>query len=360
MLIAARLLPRHKRWALFRSRAVGLDGTRVSSDLEKMASRGILSLLAPTEVQEQEAPRSSQPGRFRDRIAALVGIAAANGSTVSTEELRLLLPADSFTTAEHLERYIRADPILSGSLVVTNGEVAPRGAETLIAQRRQQRKLTSDRVEFADEFTATLTQRMRWVELVGVSGSTAYGGAKPEDDIDFFIVTQSHRMWVTLLGALVLARLHRLRSAEGPVLCFNRVTERDACVRSFDDGHEPLFAREALNLRILHGHGFYRELLASAPWMEQHFPSLYRSRLDDDPASEGTGQVRMRPHWSVANALAFLGLAPYLWMAGQIRNARLAKRGLRRAHFRTVIERNFCAYESRKYDELREEYRRTF
>lgn len=346
--------------ATFRSRAMESAEADVSAEIEKSASRGTLSLLVPTQVPEPVAPTPVEPGLVRDRIAALVGIAASNGSTVSSEELRLLLPVDLFTTADSLERFIRSDPVLSLSLVITNGELAPRGAESLIAQRREQRKLTTDRVRLAEQFITMVTRRMPWIDLAGVSGSTAYGGAKPQDDIDFFVVTQPNRMWITLLAALVLARLQRLQSTDGPVFCFNRVTERDACVRSFDADHEPLFAREALNLRILRGHKFYRELLASAPWMEEQFPSLYRSRLQADLPPESAEPSSRIPGWSVANGLAFLALAPYLWMAGLVRNVQLARNGRRRAHFRTVIERDFCAYESRKYDELRAEYRRTF
>jgi hypothetical protein len=348
---------------MYRTPGVEQSGTGLPKELRRLASRGILSLLTPPE--NVHAPRTSDrvPVHSLDsraRISTLVEIAATNGSTVSSEELRVLLPVGLFSTAESLEGYIRADPVLSESLIILDGEVAPRGAEKLVARKREQRKLTSDRIDLASAFASRLARRMPWMELISLSGSTAYGGAKPHDDVDFFVVTERDRMWITLLVALVLARLERLRSRDAPVLCFNRVTERDACLRSFDDGHDPLFAREALNLRILRGQGFYRKLLENARWMEEPFPTLYDSRLHAPAPQEDQVATRRAPQWSAANALAFLGLAPYLWVVGLVRNARLDRDGHRKAHFRTVIERDFCAYESRKYDDLREAYRRAF
>lgn len=348
---------------MFRSRRVGESDVDLAREVRRLTSRGIFSLLTPPETVEARMPSGRVPvlpQDPRERISTLVDIAASNGSTVSTEELRLLLPVGLFSTADALERFIRADPSLSDSLIIVDGEVAPRGAEELVARRREQRRLTSDRIDAANAFAARLDRHMPWLELVSISGSTAYGGAKPHDDVDFFLVTKKDRMWVTFLVALALARLERFRSRDSPVLCFNRVTERDACLQSFGDGHDPLFAREALNLRILQGHGFYHELLERAPWIEEHFPTLYDSRLHAAAPGEAETVARRAPHWFVANVVAFLGLAPYLWAVGLVRNARLDRAGRRKAHFRTVIERDFCAYESRKYDDLRDAYRRAF
>lgn len=293
-------------------------------------------------------------------MQALTRIAAANDCTISTEELRVLLPQGVFETNEALEDFISRDRVLSRELLILDGEVAPRDGQDLIAKRSEQRRLTLDRLELANAFTRTLLHACPWIELAGISGSTAYGGSKPHDDVDFFLVTQRNRMWITLSAAMALARLTRWRTPDSPVLCFNRVTERDQCARSFQEDREPLFAREALNLRILSGRLFYRELLLGAPWMRKRFPTLYDLKVREDVVGAPVPASRWAPHWFFANAIAFLCLAPYLWAMGLLRNTRLAEQGRPNARFRTVIERGFCAYESKKYDDLRDAYGRAF
>ena len=297
---------------------------------------------------------------IRTRIRALVEIAAANASTISLNELRVLLPASRFPTDAALERFLSTDERLSIRLSAIGGEVTLRGREDLASERRFQRDLTKERLAKANHFLRNFAKKFPWIELAGVSGSIAYGGAKPGDDIDFFLVTREGRLWISLLLAMVAARLERLRLRDAPVYCFNRIIERPACERAFRENREPLFAREALNLVVLRGRDLYGRLLASASWMEKHFRELYAARLK--AASKLSAGSRAGNHFagSVLNAGAFLGLGPYLWLMGVARNVRLRKQGRDKECFRTIIKSDFYATESTIYDELREEYRRVF
>ena len=278
---------------------------------------------------------------------------------MSLAELLDLLPPGVFSSTEVLGRFIESDERLAGSLATTEGEVTPRGREALATARLRQRDLAERRIAEADRFLRDLARICPWVELAGVSGSTAYGSAKPTDDIDFFLVTHPRRLWGTMLLALVRAKLERLRSPGAPVYCFNRLLERPACARAFRERRDALFAREALSLRVLRGGAVYRDLLAGAPWMAQPFPGLYAARMSAGGPRAGDAAAG-GPAGAVLNASALLFLGPYLWLAGLFRNARLLREGRGRECFRVVVRRDVCATESVLYDELREEYRRAF
>ncbi len=318
------------------------------------------SLVPSPEARADFAPLAgSAAAEGRERIRVLVGVAAANESSISLDELLELLPAGLFPSAEALGHFITADVDLSSRLATTGGEVTLRGREDLAAHRLRQRALAADRLKDADRFVAQLARVCSGIELAGISGSTAYGGAKPTDDIDFFLVTRPHRLWATLLLALLRARIERMRSPDTPVYCFNRLLERPACERAFQERRDALFAREALNLRILRGGTVYRDLVASARWMAEPFPNLYAARL----AKPGPADLEGRtdgPAGRPLNAAALLLLGPYLWLAGLVRNARLRRQGRAKECFRTVVRPDLCATESILYDELREEYRRAF
>ncbi len=290
----------------------------------------------------------------------LVQIAAQNASSISLMELYNLLPANIFSSLDSLREFIAADEWLSRHVRAVGDEVTLLGQESLAASRTVRIRLAQARQTEADRFLDGLARLCPWIEHAGVSGSTAYGAAKPEDDIDFFLVLGRRRLWVTLLVALVFARVARVRSRAVPVYCFNRLVERVSCERAFREQRDPLFAREVLSLRVLRGSQVYAALLRSASWMAQYFPGLYTSRL---AAIERGGPDPPAPRLRAVDALngaAFLALAPYLWLMGGVRNRRLKLAGRDKECFRTIVRPDFCATESTLFDELRDDYRKVF
>ncbi len=296
----------------------------------------------------------------RARLLTLVSIAARNGSSISTTELQPLLPGALFEDPESIERFVEEDDRLREALQVRWGEVFPRGAPDLAARRAAQRRLAEERLRIAESFVPRLIRLGPGLEVLAVSGSTAFGGAEPEDDIDFFLVAARGRLWVQLLGAMAIAKLHRMANPGTPTFCFNRATELEPCREVFLYPGDALFAREALSLKVLHGGGRFRELLRSAAWMSAHFPGLYRGAVRVDSAGDPEPPRPRSALWSLANVAGFLVLAPYLSLVGIVRNARMRRQGRTEALFRTVVRYRFFSYESNKFEALREQYARSF
>ena len=323
-----------------------------------MTGRTSLSAMSASEGLPTRTLSELSLHDLRSRIQTFVEIAADNGSTISFGELRTLLPSTIFPSDEVLQRFISMDDRLSTRLASVGREVAIRGREALAEDRRAQRSLTVARLRQANRFVDVLSRICPWIRVAGVSGSTAYGGAKPSDDIDFFLVTARDRLWLSLLLALVTARLVRTRTRSSTVYCFNRILDEETCMGAFASTRDPLFAREALNLRVLRGGDAYRDLLAAARWMEGPFPNLYRTRTEGPRGTFGRRSRGARPFLRGLDLAVAIFLGSYLVLAGLRRNKRLLRQGRRRECFRTVVRRGFYATESVLYDELREAYRR--
>ena len=323
-----------------------------------MAGRTSLSAMSTSEPLATRTVQEFSLHDLRSRIQTFVEIAADNGSTISFGELRTLLPSTMFPSDEVLQQFISMDERLSTRLASVGQEVAIRGRETLAEARQAQRLLSVARVRQADRFLEVLSRICPWIRVAGVSGSTAYGGAKPSDDIDFFLVTAKDRLWLSLFIALLTARGVRMRAHSSTVYCFNRILDEDTCKSAFASTRDPLFAREALNLRVLRGGGAYRDLLATARWMEQPFPDLYRTRMDAPRRPSEASSPRSRSFLNVLETATAVFVGTYLVLAGLRRNARLRREGRSKECFRTIVRRGFYATESVLYDELREAYRR--
>ena len=125
------------------------------------------------------------------------------------DELRSLMPENRFPTDSVLKQFLNTDERLSMLLAEAKGEITLRGKEELVEDRESQRTRARTRITQADKFLQTLARVCPWIELAGISGSTAYSGTKPEDDIDFFFVAERRRVWISLLIALVVGRIER-------------------------------------------------------------------------------------------------------------------------------------------------------
>lgn len=295
----------------------------------------------------------------REKIRSLVKIATEHDSSMSAEELFVLLSRDEFSSPDDLEDFIVRDPDLGKEVIVSQGEVILKGFENLVGRQQDALARTAWRFEVARSFSALLIRACPWVRLIALSGSMAYRRTKQEDDIDFFLVTGQNSVWITLLIAMAGAKIDRLRRRRRTVLCFNRILGEAECSETFRSVRDPLFGREALCLTILAGHPYYRSLLESAPWIGRMYPRLYAKALDSaNLENEGSDlRSRPRPSRSMVNVASFFLLAPYLRLVGLWRNRYLQRVGNLDARFRTVIRREFFAYESNKYELLRKEYR---
>ena len=115
-----------------------------------------------------------------------------------------------------------------------------------------------------------------FVRLVAVSGSLAMNNvASPQDDIDFLVVTQSNRVWLTRGLAILIVHLARRR---GVFLCPNYVVSEH---RLWIDSPSLFAAHELAQMIPLYGLEFYQRLLNSNPWIAEYLPNASARQTSD-------------------------------------------------------------------------------
>ena len=298
--------------------------------------------------------RSDRSAAVRDRISAVLSVAADHRSGVPLAELADLLPLEGAMRFDELERWLLAHPQLAA---IADGWVAEPGTDPHRSPETHARWLRYN--EVAQELVqGPLGGLLDEINFLGISGSTAYGGPGPDDDIDLVLFTPPDRLWWVVVRMHVrLRRWRRASRGTTPPVCLNYGRATSAAEREFRAAHDFLFAREALAVRPLHGGREYASLLRQSDWMRHHLPHLYDRRLRE-AASAPPDRTRARSGtgiW-VANALAFVASTLYLQCVGLVRNHRLRRQGRGDAVFRTETRWDRFSVSSVKFERIRARY----
>lgn len=262
----------------------------------------------------------------------------------------MLLPSDDHAACDReLEVQLES---MSGPVKVVDGIAYPEGvvppAPSPEARARAEEYIARARA-LVDGPLGPVSPLVR---CAGVTGSAAFGNARPGDDLDLFVVTREGAVWAFLAIAFLRLRLRgRPPSSDDPVWCLNFVTEDSAVARDFQRPHDFQFAREALSVRLIRGDRFYRSVLGGAPWIGSEAPGLYDQWRGTgwppapDPARASVGL-------RIFNLASFVVLAPYQQAKALVVNARTRRSGRADEGFRVVTVPSRFAVQSDRYRRL--------
>jgi hypothetical protein len=169
-------------------------------------------------------------------------------------------------------------------LVCERGYLTLPGRESIVETRLQRQ-----------EFSALLWRKgMRYglaiaslpfVRMVAVTGTLAVNNVEPGADIDYLIVTEPGRVWLTRLLVLVVVYLGRL---EGVTICPNYVISTNV-LGQFD--HSFFTAHEFVQMVPLYGLAVYRDILAANDWVQRFLPNAFTDQWDI-PREHSLGPAR--------------------------------------------------------------------
>jgi poly-beta-1,6-N-acetyl-D-glucosamine synthase len=302
-------------------------------------------------------PAAAPPGLRGDseelgrRVGTLLRVASEFRTSLSLDQLHDLLPASAPPTVAEFRAWLAERPHLAR---IANDRAFAPAAECASNETRARRG-EEYRAEARRLLEGPLRIPRRWARCVGVTGSAAYGEPHEGDDLDFFVVTTSGALWAFLAFTYLALRLDRWgRQGRSPPLpCFNYVLDDQEAPRAFSQERGFLVARESLAATILDGDPYYRGLLTQAPWIGQEIPRQYALRTTSPGASTS---IRARAGVRLVNAVVFPLLAAYLQLAGLRRNSRPRTPGRSEGSFRTKTGFHLLAFESHRFEELRDRY----
>jgi hypothetical protein len=234
----------------------------------------------------------------------------SSGEALRRSILVTLIYADLFDhalTRDELHRYLigqAASAAAVAAMLDNDAELRFRIAETddrfrlsgrphLASIRGERAAASAELWPVAKRYGARIG-RLPFVRLVGVTGALAMNNARPDDDIDLFILVQPGRLWLCRLLVLGVVKLAARR---GYVLCPNFLLSTDHLWLS----ERNLFtAHEVVQMVPLERNPWYRAFIEANGWVADFLPNAFAGQT----AETRPGSVRPMPARLVAGLLS--------------------------------------------------------
>lgn len=176
--------------------------------------------------------------------------------------------------------YTEFDRLLAKSkFTAHDGYYVLPGGEALVQDRRVARHISERKLKKV-RFAVKLIRAVPFLRAVFVCNSVGAGMARPESDIDFFIVTETNRIWIVRLFTNLILRLFRLRTYgkhEADRICLSFYVDAKhlnlAPWRVADDDIH--FAYWLYQMVPVYDQGgWYTKLLQANRWVEKYIPNI--------------------------------------------------------------------------------------
>lgn len=206
------------------------------------------------------------------QIRLTVEMAHSFNSAYSAAEVYRLLPVP-VSPEDFIDQAGRL--VASGAIRNVEGDLYADRASHLVARRSQQRTWSRRFLATHAAALARLT-RIPWIEYVGLTGSTCFDACEEGGDLDLFVVTQRHRLWISICLMSAMKRVNAIPRA----FCINYVVEED---RLRFPERDYFTAVQLVQMVPLYNSAMKAEILRVNPWVFEFLPNA-RGAPDLDPS----------------------------------------------------------------------------
>jgi len=213
-----------------------------------------------------------------------------------------------------LEEITPLSPPLSGGIIESENGFYFLSRRKELAAERQKRYSAADKKFKRALLLAKIYKFIPWVKLIAVGNLMGAHNLKPESDIDFFIITEKKRVWLTRFGCAGIAQILGLRPKPGDIknkICLSffisqeamdlstlilksphpvRLSVRDeAPLLKGAEGEDVYFIYWLAGLKpIYDSGGVYEEFMEKNNWLKNYLPN-WRPAVWSERRDSGSG-----------------------------------------------------------------------
>lgn len=177
-------------------------------------------------------------------------------------------------TLQQVEKVLRRKNLQS-RIKQQGGYYFLKGRKGLVKKRLEREKNSAKLMRQA-VLVAGVLKAVPTIKLVGVSGNLAMENATSKDDIDFFIITQKGKLWISRMAVLLILncmgkRRDRLDKNPAGKICVNLLLEED---QLFQENRDLYTAHEVLQMKVLwQRDNIYSQFLEENEWAFTFLPN---------------------------------------------------------------------------------------
>lgn len=216
----------------------------------------------------RSSPSVPRPRSLQEAIHWTILYSAIFDYPLTAEEIHRFLIVRSASRQE-VDSAI-ADMLLRGQLESDGQFLYPTGQSSLVATRSRRSQHARQAWKRTHAY-ARLLWLLPYVRMVAVTGALAMDNVEQSDDIDFLIVTQRGRVWLTRGMILIVVKMARIR---GDTICPNFIMSTQALEL---EQRNTYTAHELAQMIPLYGGQMAECLWTKNAWYRDFLPNAWRN-----------------------------------------------------------------------------------
>ncbi len=165
-----------------------------------------------------------------------------------------------------------------------------KGREEIINKREERFGFTSRKLKRA-RLIAKIFKIFPWIKMIAVGNLIGKNNLRDESDIDFFVITEKNRIWITRFFTAALMQVFGLRPKRGKMrdkICLSfYIAEDEINLEKFMMGENDIyFVYWTMGLRRIFGEkGMSKEFYEANAWIKNYLPNFNFSGKHEEEKS---------------------------------------------------------------------------
>ncbi len=186
---------------------------------------------------------------------------------LTEQELFTFLPVNSITP-EQFHEQIENGPT-GDTICKHGGYYFVKGKTEAVIATRKQRERHAQWMWMMARVSTHIIKRFPFVRAVFVSGDLSKNATQSSSDIDFFIITEPERLWITRSLLILFKKLFLFNRKK--FFCLNYFTTADNLLL---DGRNVYHATEVATLKPMFNKALFDDYICANSWVKQFFPNF--------------------------------------------------------------------------------------
>ncbi len=209
---------------------------------------------------------------------------------LTEEELYAFLPVNSMPFDQFRNR-LRTE-VVGKAVQHHDGYYFVKGKTDAVVRQRLRRMRHAQRMWFMARVATHIIKRFPFVRAVLVSGDLSKNATCKESDVDFFIVTEPGRLWITRILLVLFKKVFLVNSKK--FFCINSFVASDNLRL---DEQNIYTATEVATLKPLYNSTLFYRYLEANQWIKEYFPNYDPRHLAMPRCNDRASKLQRMVEW---------------------------------------------------------------